>query len=291
MDADTITALKAISPAGLTTGVSCNVLGSSAANDGGGAIYRYDSTSSATGDDYWTVTPSTNPATGRWSRLRVATSLPFHFITDGFRQVLCANPMMLIGAAPPTHGPGALTYRRTGAILSFNPKDFNGWGKTNVSVTVDTTVAPDGTTTADTVTPTVAGGAITTTSSRDPAGKRYRFSVWLKAATAHNVTILIRNNDFTESFSKEVAVTTTWQEFYIDQRFTLTGKTFLVVAVFPGSGLDLTMLPVIAWNGVLKEFTDVTTYPTTLATGDILEAEASGIPPGDALLGTQLVSR
>lgn len=76
-----------------------------------------------------------------------------------------------------------------GVSLLSQPNDFDNayWAKTNTSVTADTSVAPDGTTTADTLVSTISGGANTcyvekvqTVSS----GLTYTFALYVKQGTS-----------------------------------------------------------------------------------------------------------
>jgi hypothetical protein len=107
-------------------------------------------------------------------------------------------------------------------------KAFNGTASAP-TVTADTIVAPDGTTTADAVTYSVTGGAgsysdlYQAISSGAGAGTSWTASIWLKAASATTITLILADsNGFTGNglVSQVVNVTTKWQRFSLSTSFT-----------------------------------------------------------------------
>jgi hypothetical protein len=69
---ETVTSLKARAGAQLTGYAA--TLGTSAAGDGGGNLYYWSAASTATGDDWLVVTPSSSPAAGRWLQSNILLS-------------------------------------------------------------------------------------------------------------------------------------------------------------------------------------------------------------------------
>ena len=100
-------------------------------------------------------------------------------------------------------------------------EEFNDalWIKTNVTVTADTFVAPDGTTTADTLDYTAATGNILMTSDFSitaATGDGYTGPVWLRtAAGTGTITLRISKSAGVEETDALVTVTTTWTRFSV----------------------------------------------------------------------------
>jgi len=80
--------------------------------------------------------------------------------------------------------------------LALYSQDFDnaGWGKSTASVTANTSVAPDGTTTGDTVTSSGATGYVYPANTglfAAAGGATYTYSVYAKAGTATSITLLV----------------------------------------------------------------------------------------------------
>lgn len=122
------------------------------------------------------------------------------------------------GIARSYYDPTTLTYlgylsegARTNLCLQSEAFDNAVWVKTNVSVTANNAIAPDGNTTADTLTATLALGtclqAITITTASQTA------SCWVKRRTGAGVINLSADGvTFTP-----IAVTAAWQRFQVTQ--------------------------------------------------------------------------
>jgi len=80
--------------------------------------------------------------------------------------------------------------------LALYSQDFDNaaWGKSTASVTANTSVAPDGTTTGDTVTSSGATGYVYPANTglfAAAGGATYTYSVYAKAGTATSLTLLV----------------------------------------------------------------------------------------------------
>ena len=80
-------------------------------------------------------------------------------------------------------------------LLSYS-QDFDNaaWTKSNVTVTADSTVAPDGTTTGDTVTGVTPGTANILSRNFTADATLYTYSIWVMAGTATTCALLLRDN-------------------------------------------------------------------------------------------------
>jgi hypothetical protein len=138
--------------------------------------------------------------------------------------------------------------------LLLQSQAFNvTWGVTNLTVTGNTEVAPDGTTTADTLTATAANASIAQSITYGDGGSAV-FSVWLKRKTGTG-TISISHTIFGSTTT--VAVDGTWQRFSVTT--TLSNGTRSV-----GIKLDTSGDEVYAWGAQLEVRASMTAYtPTT----------------------------
>jgi hypothetical protein len=155
------------------------------------------------------------------------------------------------------------------------------WGKSQLTVTPNNVFAPDGSTTADKLTPNSINGNITQLYTVDPANKTFTFSIWLRADVSHYTLIKIQNNDYTEAQDKVVFVTTAWQKFEVTKAFSLTGKTSVVVLIWPGD-YNGTTDPVYAWGAQLEQKAYPTSYMategiTTTRVGETLNIPTTGV--------------
>lgn len=85
-----------------------------------------------------------------------------------------------------------LVLEAVGTNLALQSEDFTAaiWSKTNVTATGNTTTDPKGTTTADTLSATVAGGLVSQTITFTGNGDK-AVSIWLKAGTAARTEVLL----------------------------------------------------------------------------------------------------
>lgn len=82
-------------------------------------------------------------------------------------------------------------------LLTYSQEFDNvAWTKGNATVTANTTVAPDGTTTGDTIAGVTAGAAnfIRPATLPTAVATQYTFSIWVRAGTATTCSLIIRDN-------------------------------------------------------------------------------------------------
>jgi hypothetical protein len=144
-------------------------------------------------------------------------------------------------------------YAQTATEYLWATQEFDNvaWTKTGgCTVTPNTTVAPDGTTTADTIafavagTDSIDGGGLVITS----ANRAFTGSVFLKAAAPGTITLRIHDTGTTESTAVVVNVTTAWTRFWNHCLFSggAAGGAFLKIERGAGD-----LASVFAWGANL----------------------------------------
>ena len=156
-------------------------------------------------------------------------------------------------------------YGETQNFIQYTEEHNNNsyWGRTNISAaTANTTVAPNGTTTADTITGSSSVSEInqnTTGIAGSNATGYFTYSVWLKTASG-TATVNIKIDSSTETGTgKDCLVTTEWKRFFVTQNFTLA-NSYKIVRVKIGANT------VIVWGSQLEQSTVPTTYSGVLTT-------------------------
>lgn len=164
-------------------------------------------------------------------------------------------------------------------------------GASNPVITANSTTAPDGTATADTLAfPSTVGGAVTSYISQNVTGVgfsgiTFTYSVWLKVASG-TASIAIRLSDTaSQSFTTTATVTTTWQRFtvtgtfYPDSGFALRVPQVLIIAN------NIAAANVFAWGAQLERNVAASGYTITttaqsnpLGSVTFVTAPASGLP-------------
>lgn len=143
--------------------------------------------------------------------------------------------------------------------------DNASWTKTNITaITADTIADPIGTTTAEVLATSSAGGNVRQTTSTAPTNNDYTFSVWMKTASGTQSAILRIDGATTGTgTAKFVTVTTTWQRFFVTQNTNgFTGNIRPVI--FPG---NIGTGTVHAWGASLQLGSNPGVYvPTTTST-------------------------
>jgi hypothetical protein len=133
----------------------------------------------------------------------------------------------------------------------------SAWGPNGGTLSANSAVAPDGTTTAATITSTSLDCYVIQSTSMI-SGVTYTFSVWLSAASATTIRFGIGG-----TYIAAVSVTTSWQ------RFTLTvpyDGAFNRVAIGGVSSFPSTSPAIYAWGAQLEQRSSATAYtPTTTA--------------------------
>lgn len=159
----------------------------------------------------------------------------------------------------------------TNRVIYSEQFDNAAWTKTGVTITVNSVVAPDGLTTADTLTATLASSFVT--QSIVAAGStKYTFSVYLRAAAPVTMNIaLSESTGGAATVSSTCVVTTVWQRFTVSIT-TATGVSGITCSIGNltsfGAGEVL-----YAWGAQLETNVATSYIPTTTTTvtraGDI----------------------
>jgi hypothetical protein len=153
--------------------------------------------------------------------------------------------------------------QRTNLLLQSAGFSTASWTKLNGTATADTTVSPDGTQNADTLTASTADAVVYQDVSGLSTSTSYTFTVYLKADTSTNVTLFLFTNAFATVASQAITVTTSWQ------RFTVSGSsganTTLRFAIGGGSTFSSGEV-LYAWGAQAEAGSFATSYiPTTTA--------------------------
>ena len=141
--------------------------------------------------------------------------------------------------------------------FSVGTWDKNGG---SCSVTANSTAAPDGNTTADTVTASTATPIIQQQIAGLVDGGTYTFYVWAKVASGtRKVSLAIVNNAYAAYLAgpTQVTLTTDWQQFRITG--TLAGGQtglWIVVRHYDSNGDDWTTGSIYLWGACLQQGTD-----------------------------------
>ena len=140
----------------------------------------------------------------------------------------------------------------TNRCLQSEVFDNASWAKSNVTVSANSTTAPDGTTTADTLTASAGNGTVIQDLGVVASAAK-NGSVWLKRLTGTGNIDLTLDNGSTWTTA---AVTSSWTRFSVTQ--TLANEDFGIRIVTSGDA-------VYAWGGQVETGADgVTSYvPTT----------------------------
>ena len=224
-----------------------------------------------------TATPTwTTPATG--SVTSVATAGTVNGITLTGGPITTTGTVTLGGtldlSSPPAIGgttPAAGTFttitgqtevlKGTGTNLALQSQSFSTSPWTvfgTVTITPNSTTAPDGSSTASTLAITAGGGlyqGITAISLNT-----YTFSIYLKAASATTSRIVI-NTNLADPVLQTISVTTSWQRFTVSKT-TSSGTNLINIQIDGGAGANT----VYAWGAQLEIGSVTNTYiPTTSA--------------------------
>ena len=142
-------------------------------------------------------------------------------------------------------------------LLTFSEQfDNAAWTKGNASITANSTVAPNGTTTADTATATAANGVVQNTPMAITVvvDTTYTASVYVKRRTGTGVVQLSRLDGTYVTLS----VTDEWQRFTVTSTAANTTGRFFIRLVTSSDAVDI-------WGAQLEASSTATTYnPTTV---------------------------
>lgn len=162
-------------------------------------------------------------------------------------------------------------------VLAYSTAlEDTAWGNISVTVTDDSTTAPDGTATASTVvynaTSDALGQKVTIAVTN---GQTYTASVWLKGTAGQTLNLILRSKDESQGDTLTVTLTAAWVRYNLSYTFSGTedGVDFVMVRE---SGNTATTVYVY---GPQVELSDIaTTYQPTprVFTKDLFDAIEAG---------------
>lgn len=176
-------------------------------------------------------------------------------------------------------------------LLTYSESfDNAAWTKTNLTATANSVAAPDGQTTADTLTSTVADGYIRQSYNTGAAvtDRTFIFSVWLKAASATTSRLMIISSvdgsaDGTTVVSETRPVTSDWQRFYIKGTFGTDTNDYVKARIVP---VDGSTGAIYGWGAQLEEASDMGVYAYT--TSSVVSTAGRGLLAKNANLSGNL---
>ena len=150
---------------------------------------------------------------------------------------------------------------RTNIALDSNNFSAATWTKTNVTVTPNAAVSPDGTSNASLLTANTADGALFQTMAATTA-TAYTYSIYLRANTTTSIRLFVDTSGLNTFASTLISVTTSWQRF--TYTFTTTG---VACKIYVGGGSSFSSPEAVyAYGAQLEVGSFATSYiPTTSA--------------------------
>lgn len=163
----------------------------------------------------------------------------------------------------------------TNLLLRSEEFDSASWGKANASATANTTAAPDGTTTADTITSTTASGDARQDVTAGGA-TAHVFSLWIRADAAQAGQLVIYNvTTATNLVQEAISITTAWQRLSVVASSGVAAGNTLRVRIVPfasGSGGSA-----YVWGAQLETGSTATSYISTTGTSASRSAEVATV--------------
>ena len=161
------------------------------------------------------------------------------------------------------------------------------WAKSNVTLTSDFAVAPDGTNTASKILATASDSSLQDTTSIT-SGTTYTFSVYLKTTSGTlNTNISLGSPAFPDTEgdggrTKQIIVTNTWQRFTITSTADATANSGIGVGGFISFS---TGEEVLVWGAQLEEGSYPTSYIPTQGSISTRVADACSQIVPDGIIG------
>ena len=159
-----------------------------------------------------------------------------------------------------TDATGAITYAPNNLLTYSNQFSKVVWSAHATSVD-NSTVAPDGSTTAATLTGYAADSNSGSSQYAGSAGAKFIASVWLRVPSGTLSLNLYNNGTAGVGGSKTVTVTTSWQQFFVVGTLPVAGSNGLQIG---GGSTWGNGVVIYAWNATYS----AVTYETTPRPGD-----------------------
>lgn len=161
-----------------------------------------------------------------------------------------------------TNSVGLITYAPMNLLTYSEQFDNSYWTKADITVTANAAVAPNGTTTADLLSPTTADAYLRQLSLSFTAGQTYTASIYLKSNSSNtfNINFRLRESAGLQESIKSITITPEWQRYDVTLTANTTGTYVLWVGGNGswGSGENL-----LIWGAQLEIGSTATTYNST----------------------------